>query len=99
MQAMPTLNVRDGTVEQKRQEIKAYFLDSFNTYESLFSCLANDDVFYQRPEKLRHPLIFYFGHTATFFINKLVEFNTANHAVTIGIHFCKKLTVNNARRL
>jgi hypothetical protein len=52
MQAMPTLNLRDGTVEQKRQEIKAYFLDSFDTYESLFSCLANDDVFYQRPEKL-----------------------------------------------
>ena len=32
MQAMPTLNLREGTVEQKRREIKAYFLDSFNTY-------------------------------------------------------------------
>ena len=72
MQAMSTLNLRDGSVEQKREEVKAYFLDSFNTYEALFSCLNGDDAFYARPEKLRHPLIFYFGHTATFFINKLV---------------------------
>ncbi len=71
MQAMPTPNLRTGTVEQKRAEIKAYFLDSFDTYESLFSCLAKDEAFYVRPEKLRHPLIFYYGHTATFFINKL----------------------------
>jgi hypothetical protein len=28
-------------------------------------------VFYQRPNSLRHPLIFYYGHTAVFFINKL----------------------------
>lgn len=67
MQALPTLNIREGTVEQKREEIKNYFLDSFNTYESLFSCLKSDEVFYQRPEKLRHPLIFYFGHTAIVF--------------------------------
>ena len=81
MQAMPTLNLREGTVEQKRREIKAYFLDSFNTYESLFSCLANDEVFYQRPEKLRHSLIFYFGHTATFFINKLVLSKAINERI------------------
>jgi 5-histidylcysteine sulfoxide synthase/putative 4-mercaptohistidine N1-methyltranferase len=81
MQALPTLNLRKGTVEQKRAEIKAYFLDSFNTYESLFSCLANDEAFYERPEKLRHPLIFYFGHTATFFINKLVLAKTINERI------------------
>ena len=81
MQALPTLNLRKGTVEQKRAEIKAYFLDSFDTYESLFSCLANDEAFYARPEKLRHPLIFYFGHTATFFINKLVLAKTINERI------------------
>ena len=81
MQAMPTLNLRKGTVDQKRAEIKAYFLDSFDTYESLFSCLANDDAFYERPEKLRHPLIFYFGHTATFFINKLVLAKAINERI------------------
>lgn len=66
MQAMSTLNLSQGSVEQKRQEIKAYFTDSFDTYESLFTCLASDDAYFQRAEKLRHPLIFYFGHTATF---------------------------------
>ena len=81
MQAMPTLNLREGTVEQKRKEIKAYFLDSFDTYESLFSCLTSDEVFFQRPEKLRHPLIFYFGHTATFFINKLVLSKAINERI------------------
>ena len=81
MQALPTLNLREGSVEQKREEIKNYFLDSFNTYESLFSCLKSDEVFYQRPEKLRHPLIFYFGHTATFFINKLVLSKAINERI------------------
>lgn len=65
-------SLREGTVEAKRQEILGYFLDSFDKYESLFSTLASDDAFYQRPEKLRHPLLFYYGHTATFFINKLI---------------------------
>ncbi|MBN2803074.1 MAG: 5-histidylcysteine sulfoxide synthase, partial [Deltaproteobacteria bacterium] len=32
----------------------------------------NDAVYYDRPQPLRHPLVFYFGHTAVFFINKLV---------------------------
>ncbi len=81
MQSMSTLHLRNGTVEQKRKEIKAYFLDSFNTYESLFSCLASDSAFYERPEKLRHPLIFYFGHTATFFINKLVLAKIINERI------------------
>ena len=34
--------------------------------------LASEEGFYERSQPLRHPLIFYFGHTATFFVNKLV---------------------------
>ncbi|MBT8043169.1 MAG: 5-histidylcysteine sulfoxide synthase, partial [Pontiella sp.] len=41
-------------------------------YENLFDTLVSDEVFYMRPQPLRHPLIFYFGHTAVFFVNKLV---------------------------
>jgi len=33
--------------------------------------LKDDETFYMQPEKLRHPLVFYFGHTAVFYINKL----------------------------
>lgn len=64
-----------GDVESKRQEILAYFHDSFTLYESLFECLASDDAFYTRANTLRQPLIFYYGHTSAFFINKL---NVAN---------------------
>jgi len=67
---MPRLDT--GTPGEKRQEIAQYFLNTFDTYTHLFSCLADDDGFYQKPIPLRHPLIFYLGHTATFFINKLV---------------------------
>ena len=72
MEIYHTPNLHEGTVSQKRAEILAYFHHSFDTYESLFGNLKNDEAFFQRPEKLRHPLIFYYGHTATFLINKLV---------------------------
>lgn len=55
-----------------RQIIGEYFHSTFNRYEQLFEILANDAAYYKKPIPLRHPLIFYFGHTATFFINKLV---------------------------
>jgi 5-histidylcysteine sulfoxide synthase/putative 4-mercaptohistidine N1-methyltranferase len=58
--------------EQKRQEIRDYFHATCDRYEQLFETLANDEAYYRKPISLRHPLIFYFGHTATFFINKLV---------------------------
>ncbi len=64
-----------GTPEGKREEILHYFHQSFSLYESLFECLASDEAYYQRASPLRHPLIFYYGHTAVFFINKL---NVAN---------------------
>jgi len=54
-----------------KEEIKEYFLRTYKEYEELFELLVSDEVFYERPEPLRHPLIFYFGHTAVFFSNKL----------------------------
>jgi hypothetical protein len=57
-------------VESKREEMRAYFHRTYDIYEKLFEVLVSDEAFYQRPEPLRHPLIFYFGHTATFFVNK-----------------------------
>lgn len=55
-----------------RETLLKYFVSTFDCYESLFGCLASDDAYYEKPINLRHPLIFYFGHTATFFINKLL---------------------------
>jgi 5-histidylcysteine sulfoxide synthase/putative 4-mercaptohistidine N1-methyltranferase len=58
--------------EAKREALRDYFHRTFSTYERLFDLLNADEAIYQRPEPLRHPLIFYFGHTATFFVNKLI---------------------------
>ena len=58
--------------ESTRQQIRQAFHESFDRYEQLFEVLQGDAAFYEKPIALRHPLIFYFGHTATFFINKLV---------------------------
>ena len=61
-----------GDVELKREEIRRYFHATFDRYELLFETLVRDEAYFRKPITLRHPLIFYFGHTATFFINKLL---------------------------
>jgi 5-histidylcysteine sulfoxide synthase/putative 4-mercaptohistidine N1-methyltranferase len=66
---MPLLTGADP--EAKRAEILACFHAVYSQYERLFDCLADDGAFTRRANPLRHPLIFYYGHTACFFINKL----------------------------
>ena len=61
-----------GDPELKRDEILEYFHKTFDIDEKLYDTLKYDETFYLRADRLRHPLIFYFGHTATFFINKLI---------------------------
>lgn len=66
----PTLD--GGDVEKKREEIREYFHNTFSLFEKVFEVLKDDNAFYKKSEPTRHPMIFYYGHTATFFINKLV---------------------------
>jgi 5-histidylcysteine sulfoxide synthase/putative 4-mercaptohistidine N1-methyltranferase len=61
-----------SNAEKTRQEILDYFFCTFDRYELLFETLAGEQAYFIKPISLRHPLIFYLGHTATFFINKLV---------------------------
>ncbi|MBO1254203.1 5-histidylcysteine sulfoxide synthase [Alteromonas sp. 5E99-2] len=72
---LPTISktpfIDKGDVDAKREEIKAHFISTYETYESLFTCLKNEEAYYLKPESLRHPLIFYYAHTAVFFVNKL----------------------------
>jgi 5-histidylcysteine sulfoxide synthase len=58
--------------DSTRSELRTYFHQSFDLFESLFELLISDDVFYRQSEPTRHPMIFYFGHTAIFYINKLI---------------------------
>lgn len=69
--AIRTPLLHGDNLETKRAEIKRYFHATYDCYESLFEILNSDEAFYQKPDRLRHPLIFYYGHTAVFFINKL----------------------------
>jgi 5-histidylcysteine sulfoxide synthase/putative 4-mercaptohistidine N1-methyltranferase len=69
-QRTPLLDGSDA--ELKREEIRRYFHSTFDRYELLFETLTQDEAYFCRPIPLRHPLIFYFAHTATFFINKLL---------------------------
>ena len=66
---MPTLH--GDNPEVKRKEIKAYFQMCYKRYESLFALVSNEKAYFQKADPLRHPIIFYYGHTATFFVNKL----------------------------
>ncbi|MCH2388670.1 MAG: hypothetical protein MK240_10745, partial [Opitutales bacterium] len=67
-----TVRLNQGDPNTKRQEIRRYFNETFDAYETLFETLLVHDAYYRRADPLRHPLIFYYGHTATFFTNKLV---------------------------
>ncbi|HSR74363.1 MAG TPA: DinB family protein, partial [Sulfurovum sp.] len=69
MISIPTLQGTDATL--KRKEIKAYFHYCYKRYESLFNIVADEKAYFIKADPLRHPIIFYYGHTAVFFINKL----------------------------
>ncbi len=65
---IPTLH--GSNPEAKRKEIKDYFQICYQRYESLFHLVSVEKAYFQKADPLRHPIIFYYGHTATFFINK-----------------------------
>ena len=67
-----TTILNQGDPEQKREEIREYFHATYTIDEKLYDTLASDDAFYFRAEPLRHPLIFYLGHTAVFYVNKQI---------------------------
>lgn len=54
-----------------REKLIAYFDNTWKLYDILFKTIIDENSFYLQPDPLRHPLIFYLGHTAAFYINKL----------------------------
>src|SRR6478736_637684 len=55
-----------------RQQVLDYFQNTWALTELLFASLKSRDAFYSPPyHRLRHPLIFYYGHPAVLYINKL----------------------------
>lgn len=71
LNAIKTPNLYKIQGLDKKEEIRAYFHNTYTLYERLFETISDENGFYLKPDALRHPLIFYYGHTAVFFINKL----------------------------
>lgn len=67
-----TPDLSAGDEGQLRRVLRHYFVTTFDRYESLFDCLSQDQAYYEKAISLRHPLVFYLGHTATFFTNKML---------------------------
>lgn len=66
--SLPLINLSQCT----RLDVLDYFDNTWTLTEVLFSALQGEEAFYQPPyHQLRHPLIFYYGHTAAVYINKL----------------------------
>ena len=70
----------DGTItslamprlDAGREAVQDYFDNTWTLTEVLFASLPGEDAFKTLPShKLRHPLIFYYGHVAALYVNKL----------------------------
>lgn len=68
MHSLPQLQWQDIT----RQDVLNYFDNGWTLTEVLFSALQGEEAFLKVPvHGLRHPLIFYYGHPAVLYVNKL----------------------------
>lgn len=68
LHSLPQLNFEGIT----RQDLLAYFDNTWALTEVLFSALQGEEAFTKPPvHGLRHPLIFYYGHPAILYVNKL----------------------------
>lgn len=63
-------------------QLLAYFQNTWAVYEWLFSAIKEPATYYTSPDPLRNPLIFYWGHTAAFYVNKML----AAGLIQEGIH-------------
>lgn len=78
--ALPLLNLKTAT----REDILAYFNNSWTLTELLFQSLKVEEAYIRPPyHALRHPLIFYYGHPAVLYLNKLRIAGLQKDAVNI----------------
>ena len=63
----PTLN------NCSKGNILDYLENAWQLEDTLLKSLVKEDAFYLNPDPLRNPLIFYLGHSAVFYVNKLIR--------------------------
>lgn len=56
-----------------RDNLLTYFQNAWQLEDILLHSIVPDKAFYLNPDSLRNPLIFYLGHSAVFYINKLIQ--------------------------
>lgn len=72
--------ITHGNVAEKVEEIRHYVHNTMELYEHIFDSMEAEQSFYVPPvHKLRHPMIFYYGHTASFYVNKLCVAGLLDH--------------------
>ena len=76
-----TVILNEGEVEAKRAEIRDYFHKTYEADNQVYTSIIEKETYYLRADPLRHPLIFYYGHTAAFFVNKLILAKIINKRV------------------
>lgn len=52
-------------------KLLSYFQNTWELSNILYSSIKKGGTLYKVPDPLRHPLIFYLGHSAAFYVNKL----------------------------
>lgn len=66
--ALPIVNLATCT----REQVRDYFNNGWTLTEVIFSSLIGEEAFYRPPyHGLRHPFIFYYGHPAVLYVQKL----------------------------
>lgn len=69
LHSVPQITFHQGLTKDK---IQRYFDNTWTLTEVLLGCLQGEAAFVTPPyHELRHPLIFYYGHPAALYINKL----------------------------
>jgi 5-histidylcysteine sulfoxide synthase len=56
-----------------QESIISYFQNTWELEDILMKSIIDTETFYINPDPLRNPLIFYLGHSAVFYINKLMR--------------------------
>lgn len=63
------------------ESVLEYFINTWNLSETMYNSIENREAFFQNPDPFRLPLIFYLGHSAVFYINKLLIAGVINNRI------------------
>ncbi len=77
-----------------RQDILDYFENAWQLEDILMNSLVGEETFYLNPDPLRNPLIFYLGHSAVFYINKLINVGLLSQHLNPGYEILFEIGVD-----